>query len=216
MNPAVPAPGPPSPTSVTAGGRDPLPTPPALGSGVRTAAARKWMGRRGGPAAQLGAREKFPGASEGVGGDASGFFPAPPAPGRARPRPEGGGGPGPESARACPSVDVGVYTCVPSGSTLISPVPLHLRLRSPRASTLCRWHWHVYTPVPSLQRPAPAMGASPCPFPPAANLWLYACDSLGLSPRPAPHLSIGQDTSSRRVPPFPSPTTSTPTWQRGN
>lgn len=72
---------------------------------------------------------------------------------------------------------LGGLSWVRDRSTLISPVPLHLRLRSPRATTLCRWHWHACTPVPSLQRPAPAMGASPCPFPPAANLWLYACDS---------------------------------------
>lgn len=71
------------------------------------------MGRRGGPAAQLGAREKFPGASEGVGGREVGSSLLPQYRDVPDPDRRAVGGPGPESARACPSVDVGVYTCVP-------------------------------------------------------------------------------------------------------
>lgn len=215
MNPAVPAPGPPSPTSVTAGGRDPLPTPPALGSGVRTAATRKWMGRRGGPAAQLGAREKFPGASEGVGGTEVGSSLLPqhwdvPDPDR---RAVGVLG---RSLRALAVVWMWASTLVSRQDLHLYPPFLCISACVPRVQLHCV----AGTGMPAL--PSPLSRGPRRPWAPLLVRFhlLPICGftrvTLGLSPWPTPHLSIGQDTSSRRVPPFPSPTTSTPTWQRGN
>lgn len=88
---------------------------------------------------------------EAVSGERRGFFPTPPAPRAASDRQTRLE---PETALSCPSV--GAYLC-PVRTYPHIPVPLHLCLSSPCASTLRPGH--VYTSVLSLRRPTPVMDA---------------------------------------------------------
>lgn len=131
-----------------------------------------------------------------VSGERSAFFPTPSAPGAAsdsQTRLE------PETALSCPSVDVGAYLC-PVRTYPHIPVPLHLRLSSPCASTLRPRD--VYTSVLSLRRPGANHGRPTGPFP-SANLWFGACDSLGLNPSPTP-TSVHRARQQRQEGPCPN------------
>lgn len=154
MNPAVSAPGPqlptPSPLAVQLGSS---PNPPALGSKVGQQSPGSGCGevvRR----PNWGSRNNsWPLAA--VLGERSGFFPTPPAPGAASDRQTRLES---ETALSCPSVDVGAYS-YPVRTYPRMPVPLHLRLSSPCASTLRPGH--VYTSVPSFLSGGPRQSWTP-------------------------------------------------------